>query len=195
MEKRPAGVEPATEPWKGPVFPLHHGRLFRQGIAVEIRRVRPEDWRELRDTRLNALWDAPDAFGGSYDVSLARPEQWWVDWARDSAEGGKQAMFLAWHDGRPVGIAGTYRDEGGRWIVISMWVRPAHQGQGIGRRLLDAVVGFIRAQGAREAHLGVADGNTAARRLYETYGFADTGDAYPLRDGSQITVRDMKLTI
>jgi hypothetical protein len=25
-EKRPTGVEPVTQPWKGRVLPLHHGR-------------------------------------------------------------------------------------------------------------------------------------------------------------------------
>ena len=153
----------------------------------------PDEWRELRDTRLNALFDAPDAFGGLYDVSVARPQEWWIDWARDSAEDGKQAMFLAWDEQQPVGIAGTFRDEDGRWIVIAMWVRPAHQGQGIGRRLLDAVVAFIRTQGARETFLGVAEGNEPARRLYETYGFVETPVAYPLREGSPITVRELRL--
>lgn len=160
---------------------------------MEVRRVQPDEWRELRDTRLNSLLDTPDAFGSTFERSEARPEEWWVEWARDSAESDAQAMFLAWDDGKPAGIAGTYRDEDGRWNVIAMWVRPAHRGLGLGRRLLDAVVGFIRAQGAREAFLGVTVGNDGARRLYETYGFADTGVTYPLREGSPLTVRELRL--
>jgi RimJ/RimL family protein N-acetyltransferase len=164
-------------------------------MPAEIRRVTPDEWRELRDTRLNALWDAPDAFGGSYDASLARTEEWWIEWARKSAESGEQAMFLAWDDAQPVGIAGTYLDEDGRRVVIAMWVRPAHQGMGLGRRLLDAVVAWVRAQGAHEVYIDVADGNDAARGLYETYGFVETGIVKPLRDGSPIAVRGMKLKL
>lgn len=102
-------------------------------------------------------------------------------------------MFLAWDGDHPVGIAGAFRSEAGRWTVIAMWVRPAHQGRGLGRRLLDAVVGFIRAQGGREAFLGVTDGNYGARRLYETYGFVEDGVAYPLRDGSPLVARELRL--
>jgi ribosomal protein S18 acetylase RimI-like enzyme len=164
-------------------------------VASEIRRVSPDEWRELRDTRLNALWDAPDAFGGSYDTSLARPDEWWIEWARKSAESAEQAMFLAWDEGKPVGIAGTFLDDESRRIVIAMWVRPAHQGMGLGRRLLDAVVSWVRAQGAHEVYLDVADRKDAARGLYETYGFRETGVVKPLRDGSHISVHGMKLIL
>jgi ribosomal protein S18 acetylase RimI-like enzyme len=162
---------------------------------MEIRRVTADEWRELRDTRLNALWDAPDAFGASYDVSVVRPQEWWIEWARESAESEAQAMFLAWDDEQAVGIAGTYLDEDGRRVVIAMWVRPAHRGLGVGRRLLDAVVGWVRARGAHEIYLDVADGNDAARGLYETYGFAETGVVRPLREGSHIGVHGMKLKL
>lgn len=117
----------------------------------------------------------------------------WIAWARDSAESDQQAMFLAWDEGNPVGIAGTYRDDDGRWNVIAMWVRPAYRGLGLGRGLLDAVVGFIRAQGAREVFLGVTDGNDVARRLYETYGFLENGVVNPLRQGSPLTVRELRI--
>ena len=114
---------------------------------MQIRRVTPDDWRAFREIRLAALQDAPDAFGGTYAESVARPEEWWVEWARKSAESDEQAMFLAWDGDAPVGIAGTFFDDPD-WVVIAMWVDPARRGGGLGRRLLDAVVDFQRAQGA-----------------------------------------------
>src|SRR5690349_7939355 len=99
-----------------------------------IRRVTPAEWQELRDTRLAALRDAPDAFGGTYEASVSRPDEWWQDWARKSAESDEQAMFLAWDDTRPAGIAGTFLHEG-RWTLIAMWVEPAKRGAGLGREL------------------------------------------------------------
>lgn len=159
-----------------------------------IRRVTPAEWRELRDTRLTSLLDAPDAFGGTYDASAARSDEWWQGWARTSAESGEQAMFLAWGDGRPVGISGTFRRDDG-WTLISMWVEPAHRGAGLGHALVDAVAGFVRAQGGSELVLGVTEGNDVARRLYERCGFAPTGVQEPLREGSPLVVHRLRLEL
>jgi ribosomal protein S18 acetylase RimI-like enzyme len=41
--------------------------------------------------------------------------------------------------------------------------------------------------------LSVTDGNDGARRLYERYGFADTGVAEPLRSNSALTIRELEL--
>jgi GNAT superfamily N-acetyltransferase len=161
---------------------------------MEIRRVTQGAWRELRDIRLAALRESPDAFGTTYAEAVARPEEWWVDWARKSAESDRQAMFLAWDGGTPVGIAGTFFDDPD-WVVIAMWVAPQSRGGGLGRRLLDAVVDFQRAHGATESVLGVVDGNDAARTLYERYGYVDAGVANPLREGEPLIVRELRLKL
>lgn len=160
---------------------------------VEVRRVRADEWEALRDVRLRALEDAPDAFGTTFAEARERPDACWVEWAQRSAESDEQAMFLAWRDGEPRGIAGTFAREDGVWQVISMWVDPQARGGGVGRNLLDAVVGFAREHGAAEIVLSVTDGNGAARTLYERYGFADTGESEPLRSNPALTVRDMIL--
>ena len=55
----------------------------------------------LRETRLRALAEAPDAFETRYEETVQRPEEWWIDWAERSAAGHGQAMFLAWDGGTP----------------------------------------------------------------------------------------------
>jgi ribosomal protein S18 acetylase RimI-like enzyme len=159
---------------------------------MEIRRVLAVDWEALRDTRLRALADAPDAFGTTFEEASVRPEEWWRTWALASAESETQAMYLAWEEVRPVGIAGVF-NEAGVWFVISMWTDPQARGRGIGRALLDAVVAFARERGAVDIRLSVTDGNEPARRLYEGYGFADSGVSEPLRSNSSLTIRELKL--
>ncbi|HEV2591073.1 MAG TPA: GNAT family N-acetyltransferase [Gaiellaceae bacterium] len=163
-------------------------------MPPEIRRVSAGEWRAFRDIRLAALLDAPDAFGSTYTESSARPEDWWRERTRLSAESDEQAMYLAWDGETPVGLAGTFFDDPD-WVVIAMWVDPAHRGQGLGRLLLDAVVDFERTQGATESVLGVVDGNDAARALYERYGYQDNGVANPLREGEPLIVREMTLKL
>jgi ribosomal protein S18 acetylase RimI-like enzyme len=165
------------------------------GVAVEIRRVRNDDWRVLRGVRLAALADAPDAFGSTHAQALERPDAWWIEWCARSADSDTQAMVLAWDGATPLGMAGAYLDDDGGWNVISMWVDPAARGRGVGRVLLDQVVAFAREHGADEVVLGVSDGNEAARTLYETYGFADNGDSEPLASNPALNVRYLTLRL
>jgi ribosomal-protein-alanine N-acetyltransferase len=59
--------------------------------------------------------------------------------------------------------------------VTTFATRGAWRRQGIGERLLLALLDLARAHGAREATLEVRPSNTAARRLYEKYGFRNVG--------------------
>lgn len=161
---------------------------------MEVRRVTPDEWETLRDVRLRALADAPDAFGTTHAEAVARPDDWWRAWAATSAGAGTQAMVLAWDGGHAIGIAGVFATDDGAWQVISMWVDPAARGRGAGRALLDAVVAWAREQDAvRRIRLSVTDGNDAARRLYERYGFTETGVIEPLRSNSALTIRELEL--
>jgi RimJ/RimL family protein N-acetyltransferase len=60
-------------------------------------------------------------------------------------------------------------------MVRSLAVDPAHQGGGIGRRLVDAAVAEARARGARRLRLRVLGPNDAAGRVYEARGFVVEG--------------------
>jgi ribosomal protein S18 acetylase RimI-like enzyme len=57
------------------------------------------------------------------------------------------------------------------WILNDLYVDPAARRRGVGRALLDAAAGHARATGARRLVLSTAVANTAARTLYEAYGF------------------------
>jgi [ribosomal protein S18]-alanine N-acetyltransferase len=59
--------------------------------------------------------------------------------------------------------------------LLNITVAPAHQRQGWARLLLDALVLWSRGQGAQWLWLEVRASNTAARRLYERYGFRQVG--------------------
>jgi [ribosomal protein S18]-alanine N-acetyltransferase len=68
-----------------------------------------------------------------------------------------------------------------RWRVtdevhlLNVAVHPARRGGGIGRMLVEAVIGEAREIRARTMFLEVRAGNVAARRLYRRLGFRDLG--------------------
>ncbi len=151
--------------------------------------MRAADWQTLREVRLRALADAPDAFGTVHSEALARPDEWWRDWAERSASSAGQAMFLAWDDGAAVGIAGIFGDVG-RFDVISMWTDPASRGRGVATSLLEAALAFA---GDAPVFLSVTENNDAARRLYERRGFVATGLVEPLRSNPILSIHELRL--
>ncbi|MBO0867055.1 MAG: GNAT family N-acetyltransferase [Micromonosporaceae bacterium] len=67
--------------------------------------------------------------------------------------------------------------------LMSMWVAPRARGRGVGELLIAAVADWAALAGARTMLLAVAEGNTAAERLYRRAGFLPTGAQAEMPDG------------
>jgi ribosomal protein S18 acetylase RimI-like enzyme len=146
---------------------------------MEARQAQPADWEALRQVRLRALADAPDAFASTLEAEVAFPDEVW----RRRAEGGPaSANFIAREGGVDVGLAAIFAEPEvpGRMHLVSMWVDPRYRRGGVARALVDLAVRWAGERRAREVMLWVADQNTAARRLYERLGFQPTGERQPL---------------
>jgi ribosomal-protein-alanine N-acetyltransferase len=94
---------------------------------------------------------------------------------RAELETNRMAHYIvARHGDRIVGFAGV-------WLMVdeahitTFAVRKTWRRQGVGERLLIALLALAEARGAREATLEVRPSNHPARRLYEKYGFAPVG--------------------
>ncbi|PZP60520.1 MULTISPECIES: GNAT family N-acetyltransferase [Pseudoxanthomonas] len=80
------------------------------------------------------------------------------------------------HDGVPVGMGRVIGDGGCFYQVVDIAVLPAHQGQGLGKRIMDAISAYLRDRVPASAYVSlIADGQ--AHRLYAQYGFAATAPA------------------
>jgi GNAT superfamily N-acetyltransferase len=152
---------------------------------VLMRKASPEDWRTLRDIRLAALRDTPDAFTMTHDQEAAFTE---ADWLNRISGGG--VNFLAYLPevtaSEPVGLVGGYWPTPGVAELVAMYVRPQARGRGVGEALVGAVLGWARAEQATAVHLWVNESNKHARLLYERCGFSPTGERQPLRSDQEI---------
>jgi ribosomal protein S18 acetylase RimI-like enzyme len=139
---------------------------------MEVIRLTPDEPQRLREIRLRALRDAPDAFGSTLAENEGRPRSIWV---RQLTE---LPTFVAVVDGEDVGMVRGARDEADpddvAWL-LSMWVAPEARGRGIGSALVDALTGWARSERFRRVLLDVADDNHAAIGLYAGKGFVPTG--------------------
>jgi ribosomal protein S18 acetylase RimI-like enzyme len=175
---------------------------------VLVRETVIDDWQALRDIRLEALRDAPSAFGSSYEREAAFGEP---DWLRRIARGGNFLAFIPEvrasevrasevrasevrasevrasevrasevRASEPAGLIGGYPETADIVELVSMYVRPKARGRGVGEALVAAVFAWAQARDAKTVHLWVTESNDPARALYERCGFSLTGERQPL---------------
>lgn len=136
-----------------------------------VRRAVPGDEPTLRQLRLEALTDAPEAFCSTYDRELARTT---ADWQRWISRG---VTLLLEESGVARGlVAGVWDAEDPSIVHIkSMWVHPALRGAGGADALVVEHLAWARTVGARLVRLDVIATNDRARRFYERHEFRATG--------------------
>lgn len=129
-------------------------------MPIDIRLLGPDD---------GALLDrvAPDVFDGA----LQRR------WTREFLADPRHHLIVALDDagcvvGMVSGLHYVHPDKAPQLWINELGVAPAHQRQGIGRQLLDAILDRGRSLGCTEAWLGTEETNGVARRLYERAGAA-----------------------
>jgi ribosomal protein S18 acetylase RimI-like enzyme len=163
--------------------------LRRGGGNYLVRRLGPDEWRELRALRLRALTDAPDAFGSTLAEEETKPDASWQHWS----SAGDRVVIVAEVAGQLVGMAsgGPAPTDESAAGLYSMWVEPAVRGTGVAGAIVAAVVDWAREAGYPLVGLGVTTSNARAIALYERLAFVDTGQRFPLRNGSDLEIQIM----
>jgi GNAT superfamily N-acetyltransferase len=149
--------------------------------GFQVRRAAPGDEPLLRALRIEALSDAPDAFGSTLARELARTPAEWQRWLSPGA-----IFFLDTVAG-PRGMAAGVPDATDPATVdlMAMWVHPDLRGSGAADLLVEAVLGWAETVGASVIRLDVIQGNDRARQLYQRHQFTPTGrTVVRARDGA-----------
>jgi RimJ/RimL family protein N-acetyltransferase len=135
-----------------------------------IRRVEAEDWELLRDVRLRALREDPDAFLATHAQESAFTDEQWQGRATQA----NGASFVVEGAGGAEGLATGFVDADPATVVlVGMWVAPALRGSGAATELVAHVVEWARTRGAARVCLSVEGDNLRAARLYERCGFIE----------------------
>ena len=135
---------------------------------VQVRGFRPDEWELLRELRLRALSQDPDAFFSTREREVAFTDEIWRE--RTSNAG------LATCDGEGAGIVSAVPVDGDGAELVAMWVARDFRGRGVGGALVAWVVAEARRAGRAFVRLAYAHGNDDAARLYARCGFVETDD-------------------
>jgi RimJ/RimL family protein N-acetyltransferase len=138
-----------------------------------IRRVEAEDWELLRDVRLRALSEDPDAF-----LATHAQESRFADsqWQARAVQSNGASFVVEGADGPEGLVTGIVDADPAIVFLVGMWVAPVLRGGGAARELVAQVVEWARARGAERVCLSVEGQNLRAARLYERCGFTETRD-------------------
>ncbi|RYF95108.1 MAG: GNAT family N-acetyltransferase [Caulobacteraceae bacterium] len=151
--------------------------------APIIRRATPADAESL--SRIGGE-TFTETFGHLYppeDLSAFLAYAYGLERTRGDLADPEKASWLVEHDGQVVGYASAgpcglphpdARPADGE--LYRLYLFKAHQGGGLGRRLLDTVLGWLERDGQRTLWIGVWSENHGAQRLYGRLGFERVGD-------------------
>jgi ribosomal protein S18 acetylase RimI-like enzyme len=156
-----------------------------------IRRLTPADAPILRDLRLLALTDSPDAFGSTLEKTIQRSLADWEAMLR--SEGNPYFVFESGSPHR--GLIGVLRSNESRTAhLVSMWVAPPLRGRGVSDDLVRHVIAWANDSGSHRLELSCTEGNKYAENLYIRHGFVRTGEA-ETRERDGMTEFDMTLPL
>lgn len=163
---------------------------FRVDVLAE------DDWRRLRDLRLQALNTDPAAFLASHETEAAFAEQ---RWRQEFTRGEWHVMHAAGqHRGlRDVGLLGVTRLAATPWgrYLEYLWVAPGVRRLGLASNLLQTVLDRLRDSGVHIVWLYILDGNIPAMHLYQRFGFQSTNDVQPLPDNPARSEERLRLRL
>lgn len=156
---------------------------------VVLHLVDPDDWRAWRELRLQALTEAPYAFGSTL-------EEW-------QGEGDTEARWrdrlsavpfniIARFNKEPAGmVSATAPAVHGSVELISMWVAPFARGRGVGDALVQAVLDWAAQQEVQRVTADVKESNANAIALYRRQGFTFLASSTVNEPGERTMVREI----
>ena len=134
------------------------------------------------DAALVMAWrNDPVTLAVSYHHEPKRWDGFWPEFREGYFPGDAPAPAFAVWEGERVGFlrfAAAADPEGGRRCIdLSINLAPEARGRGLGRAVLAAADGYLRAAGAEVVYAEVRTGNAASRRAFEAAGYRSLGEA------------------
>lgn len=147
---------------------------------VRVATAGPDEWQLVRQLRLSALADTPDAFGSTLEKESEQPEAWWRGRLEPDAPGTTLVASLVDAEGvpRPAGlvvVAPSFHGPPSEAGIYAVWVAPSARGRGVGDALIHSAVNHARQSGFHRVVLDVGDFNEVAQAAYARHGFTRTG--------------------
>ncbi|HKU54581.1 MAG TPA: GNAT family N-acetyltransferase [Rhizomicrobium sp.] len=143
-------------------------------MSVAIRRIEQSDLPALLEIYNHYVLNTPVTF----DIAPRTLEQR-QQWLDGFASTGRYQCFVAVKDGQAIGWASShrYKDRAAydTTVMSSVYLAPDATGQGLGRRLYDALFEALAGEDIHRMFGGITLPNEASVRLHRAFGFEPVG--------------------
>lgn len=138
-------------------------RPWRPNDFEQAARVIHRSYRGRHDSRINSQYQTT---AGCAELLTILTDHFWCGVFLPEV-----SLVAARSSGALVGVLIASRVSSGVGHLGQISVHPAHQGRGVGRRMIETALSSFREQDFKAASLAVTTANTNALRLYESCGF------------------------
>lgn len=143
---------------------------------MQITKLKSTDWQIFKHLWLEALKSDPTAFYNIYEEKIQDPDWQWQDKFSEIYPN----YFFAMQSGNPIGIAGYYINPRTKTLhvaeIVRVYVSPDYRRQGLGKKLLNAVISEIKNQSPiTKINIHVVSSQASAIKLYTSLGFIEVG--------------------
>jgi GNAT superfamily N-acetyltransferase len=144
---------------------------------LQLRRLGRDEWRVLRDARLDALRESPQSFLARYDQEeVYGPERWQAEFDRGD-------WLVGELHGKHVYLTGVTQQSGApadeRYLEY-VWVAPDFRRRLVAFNVLSDIIGKLKESGIRTVFLWIHIDNDPARWLYKQLDFISTNELQEL---------------
>ncbi len=143
---------------------------------VQVSLLRPEEWERLREIRIRALIENPEAFGANLAEVKAQSKEVWLKLYE------KEDYLVASINGVDVGmlyIEVLKGDHGATCWIGGCWTDPKFRGNGVMRAIFNYIDKHAQEKGWIRQGLGVWVDNLVAINSYKSLGFTFAGEKMP----------------
>lgn len=145
---------------------------------IRIKNIKEEQAEEFWKIRLESLKVSPEAFGTSYEDSVATPISEVVKKIKNEQDEYILGAFT--EDDRIIGIVGFRKGQGMKFkhkgMVWGVYVSPEYRGKGIGKSLMEEVINRGKEiEELKQINLSVITVNRSTVELYKKLGFESYG--------------------
>lgn len=137
-------------------------------MSIKIVKAELSDVNRLRELRLQALADAPYAFGSDHKIESEKPTDYWESYIT------KTNWCFALADGQDIGLLAVDiadEDRGSDCWLSSWWLADSFRGKGVPKLMLDWLDDLCISKGWQKQGLGVWPENERAIAAYLKLGF------------------------
>lgn len=143
-------------------------------LEITIRPATEADAEAVRDLRLEALRDHPEAFSADYEANLNKTLADWQTRLQEN-DGTVSIIYLACSGDMLAGMMGIFQGQSPKTnhtgIIWGVYVRPNFRRYGAARRLVEACLGWAAEHAVKTVKLAVVTTNIPAIQCYARCGF------------------------